>query len=81
MKNFFAGYVHLENIQKFEILPKRVLKGSLQRLELGCQLEISTIKNKPDDTSMAIIFLNYLSIYSTLYELWSRTLEILWAQF
>lgn len=58
-----------------------MLKGSLQRLELGCQLEISTIKNKPEETSMAIIFLNYLSIYSTLYELWSRTLEILWAQF
>lgn len=44
-----------------------MLKDSLQRLELGCQLEITTIKNKPEEISMTFILLNYLSIYSILY--------------
>lgn len=44
-----------------------MLKDSLQRLELGCQLEITTIKNKLEEISMTFILLNYLSIYSILY--------------
>lgn len=44
-----------------------MLKDSLQRLKLGCQLEISTIKNKREEISMTFILLNYLSIYSILY--------------
>lgn len=56
-----------------------MLKDSLQRLKLGCQLEISTIKNKHEEISMTFILLNYLSIYSIM--LWNHTLEILWVQF